>query len=70
MTDNDKIERIIKKRLDVSEIDKEKSVDDPFVLAAIGIEIEEDLDIHLSSTDFMLAKTVGDIKRVVKNGSR
>lgn len=70
MTDNDKIERIIKKRLDVSEIDKEKSVDDPFVLAAIGIEIEEDLDIHLSSTDFMKSKTISDIKRIAKNGCK
>jgi len=67
MKDNDKIDKILKNRLCVLEIDKEGLVNDPFILASIGIEIEEDLNIHLPSTNFMQAKTIGDIKRIVQD---
>jgi len=64
MKNNDKIDKILKKRLCISEIDKEESIDDPFMLAAIGIEIEEDLDIELPDDEFMKAKTIGDVRRI------
>lgn len=66
MKNIDKTDNIIKKMLNVTEIDKSKRIEDPFILAAIGIEIEEDLDIHLSSEEFMKCTAIGDVKRMVK----
>jgi len=70
MKNNDKIDNILKKRLKLDEINKDLVVNDPFELATIGIEIEEDLDVELPDDEFMQAKTIGDVKRIAKNGSR
>ncbi|MFH1641792.1 MAG: acyl carrier protein [Nanoarchaeota archaeon] len=70
MKDNDKIDKILKKHLKLDPINKDRTIDDPFLLAAIGIEIEEDLGIDLPDDEFMKAKTIGDIKRIAKNGNK